>query len=65
MPHPTSNHCQRCDGVAFLSRARDLPGAPALCVDCHEAHGTEEFAHDLACDDGCPLPVDHDGLCFP
>ncbi|WP_411098735.1 hypothetical protein [Streptomyces sp. x-45] len=57
--------CQRCGTVAFLARATDWPGAPALCPDCHEAMRTAQAAAGHQCADGCAQPVDHTGLCLP
>ncbi|MFI1225988.1 MULTISPECIES: hypothetical protein [Streptomyces] len=57
--------CQRCGAVAFLARATDWPGTPALCPDCHEAMRTTQAAAGHQCTDGCTQPVDHTGLCLP
>lgn len=63
-PRLTDDTCQRCGTVAFLARATDWPGAPALCTDCHEALGTAQAAAGHQCADGCPHHVDHTGLCL-
>ncbi|MFJ7423403.1 hypothetical protein ACIQXD_33075 [Streptomyces uncialis] len=63
-PHSGSEeNCQRCGGPGFLSRNHDLPSAPAWCVDCHEHQRTTQAQAGHPCEDGCRLPVDHDGLC--
>ncbi|MFF2228338.1 hypothetical protein ACFVV7_34030 [Streptomyces globisporus] len=60
----TGDTCQRCGTVAFLARATDWPGSPALCPDCHEAMRTAQAAAGHQCADGCTQPVDHTGLCL-
>ncbi|MEE1786927.1 hypothetical protein PUR71_29080 [Streptomyces sp. SP17BM10] len=57
--------CHRCGGIGFLANATELAGAPALCVDCHETLDTQQARDGHPCLDGCPLPIDHTGLCRP
>ncbi|MBZ3904478.1 hypothetical protein [Streptomyces griseiscabiei] len=66
--HPPldTDACHRCGGIAFLARAAEwVSTPPALCVDCHEALGTQQARDGHQCLDGCPQPASHTGLCRP
>ncbi|MFE0774855.1 hypothetical protein [Streptomyces sp. NPDC058861] len=64
-PSQAPDACHRCGGIGFLARATEWVSNPALCVDCHEALGTQQARDGHQCLDGCPQPPSHTGLCRP